>query len=91
MPPRILVDAFYPHFLCGHNKRDVLCVLVFSLVFGKSALRPVRDDDDDEEASHEDENEDENARKGKAILEKEEEHDESNCNGNASSKRTRCG
>jgi len=42
----------------------VLCVLLFmfSLVFGKSALRPVRDDDDDEEeASHEDENEDENA------------------------------
>jgi len=35
---------------------------MFSLVFGKSALRPVRDDDDDEEeASHEDENEDENA------------------------------
>ena len=47
----------------GHNERDdVLCVLfMFSLVFGKSALRPVRDDDDDEEASHEDENEDENA------------------------------
>ena len=63
MPPRFLVDAFRPHFLCGHNERDVLCVLLFmfSLVFGKSALRPVRDDDDDEEASHEDENEDENA------------------------------
>jgi hypothetical protein len=79
-------------FCADNNERDdVLCVLfMFSLVFGKSALRPVRDDDD-EEASHEDENEDENARKGKAILEKEEEHDESNCNGNASSKRTRCG
>ena len=75
-------------FCADNNKRDVLCVLfMFSLVFGKSALRPVRDDDDEEEASHEDEN----ARKGKAILEKEEEHDESNCNGNASSKRTRCG
>ena len=48
-------------FCADNNKRDVLCVLVFSLVFGKSALRPVRDDDDDEEASHEDENEDENA------------------------------
>ena len=78
-------------FCADNNERDVLCVLLlFSLVFGKSALRPVRDDDD-EEASHEDENEDENAREGKAILEKEEEHDESNCNGNASSKRTRCG
>ena len=64
MPPRILVDAFCPHFLCGQQrKRCVVCVLfMFSLVFGKSALRPVRDDDDDEEeASHEDENEDENA------------------------------
>ena len=40
----------------------MLCVLLlFSLVFGKSALRPCRDDDDEEEASHEDENEDENA------------------------------
>ena len=62
-------------------------LLVFSLVFGESALRPVRDDDD--EAFYEDENEDENARGEKAILEKEEEH-ESNFNGNAS-KRTRCG
>ena len=44
---------------CADNKRDDVCLL-FSLVFGKSALRPVRDDDD-EEASHEDENEDENA------------------------------
>jgi hypothetical protein len=79
-------------FCADNNERDVLCVLLlFSLVFGKSALRPCRDDDDDDEASHEDENEDENAREGKAILEKEEEHDESNCNGNASSKRTRCG
>jgi len=73
---------------CADNERDDV-LFMFSLVFGKSALRPCRDDD--EEASHEDENEDENARKGKAILEKEEEHDESNCNGNASSKRTRCG
>lgn len=50
-------------FCADNNERDVLCVLfMFSLVFGKSALRPVRDDDDDEEeASHEDENEDENA------------------------------
>ena len=61
-------------------------LLVFSLVFGESALRPVRDDD---EAFYEDENEDENARGEKAILEKEEEH-ESHFNGNAS-KRTRCG
>ena len=44
---------------CADNKRDDV-LLLFSLVFGKSALRPVRDDDD-EEASHEDENEDENA------------------------------
>ena len=79
-------------FCADNNERDDVCLLLFmfSLVFGKSALRPVRDDDE-EEASHEDENEDENARGGKAILEKEEEHDESNCNGNASSKRTRCG
>ena len=62
-------------------------LLVFSLVFGESALRPVRDVDD--EAFYEDENEDENARGEKAILEKEEEH-ESHFNGNAS-KRTRCG
>ena len=51
-------------FCADNNERDVLCVLLFmfSLVFGKSALRPCRDDDDDEEeASHEDENEDENA------------------------------
>ena len=51
-------------FCADNNERDVLCVLlfVFSLVFGKSALRPCRDDDDDEEEeSHEDENEDENA------------------------------
>jgi len=48
-------------FCADNNKRDDVCVLfMFSLVFGKSALRPVRDDDD-EEASHEDENEDENA------------------------------
>lgn len=48
-------------FCADNNERDVLCVLfMFSLVFGKSALRPCRDDDDDE-ASHEDENEDENA------------------------------
>ena len=62
MPPRILVDAFCPHFLCGQQQKRLMCVLLFmfSLVFGKSALRPVRDDDD-EEASHEDENEDENA------------------------------
>ena len=69
------------------KERDVRLLLVFSLVFGESALRPVRDDDD--EAFYEDENEDENARGEKAILEKEEEH-ESNFNGNAS-KRTRCG
>ena len=51
-------------FCADNNERDVLCVLLFmfSLVFGKSALRPVRDDDDEEEEeSHEDENEDENA------------------------------
>lgn len=50
-------------FCADNNERDdVLCVLfMFSLVFGKSALRPCRDDDDEEEASHEDENEDENA------------------------------
>ena len=47
-------------FCADNNERDDVCVLfMFSLVFGKSALRPVRDDD--EEASHEDENEDENA------------------------------
>ena len=69
------------------KERDVRLLLVFSLVFGESALRPVRDDDD--EALYEDENEDENARGEKAILEKEEEH-ESHFNGNAS-KRTRCG
>ena len=45
-------------FCADNNERDVL--FVFSLVFGKSALRPCRDDDEDE-ASHEDENEDENA------------------------------
>ena len=50
-------------FCADNNERDDVCLLLFmfSLVFGKSALRPVRDDDDDEEASHEDENEDENA------------------------------
>ena len=46
---------------CADNKRDVCLLFLFLLlVFGESALRPVRDDDD-EEASHEDENEDENA------------------------------
>ena len=64
-----------------------LLFLFLLLVFGESALRPVRDDD--EEEFYEDENEDENARGEKAILEKEEEH-ESNFNDNAS-KRTRCG
>ena len=45
-------------FCADLEKRDVW--LLFMLLFGESALRPVRDDDE-EEASHEDENEDENA------------------------------
>jgi len=45
-------------FCADLEKRDVW--LLFMLLFGESALRPVRDDDD-EEVSHEDENEDENA------------------------------
>ena len=45
---------------CADNKRDVCLLLVFLLlVFGESALRPVRDDD--EEEFYEDENEVENA------------------------------
>ena len=41
------------------KERDVRLLLVFSLVFGESALRPFRDDDKEE--FYEDENEVENA------------------------------
>ena len=44
---------------CADNKRDVCLLFLFLLVFGESALRPVRDDDDEE--FYEDENEVENA------------------------------
>ena len=48
------------HFVlifCADNKRDECLLLLFLLLFGESALRPVRDDEEDED---EDENEDEN-------------------------------
>tara|TARA_B110000305_G_scaffold91725_1_gene103401 strand:- start:95 stop:244 length:150 start_codon:yes stop_codon:yes gene_type:complete len=40
------------------DKRDVCLLLLFMLLFGESALRPVRDDDKEDD---EDENEDDNA------------------------------
>ena len=45
---------------CADNKRDVCLLFLFLLlVFGESALRPVRDNEDEEEDENEDEDENE--------------------------------
>ena len=41
------------------DERDVCLFLLFLLLFGESALRPVRDNEDEEEDENEDEDENE--------------------------------